>query len=65
MKLSETAKSMGLGKNSINPLNNYVDEVDEYPKINLTTIRNYKEDPKSNTPVPNVSVIGRMNNLKV
>ena len=42
----------------------YVEVPEEYPKINLTTIHQYKFD-RDVRALMNVTVVGRMNNLKV
>ena len=62
--MSETAKSMGLFRPSINPTPLYVAEVEDYSKINLTTIGLYQEK-QAVRPLQNVSTIGGINNVRV
>ena len=52
------------GSRSLNPLPNLVPEVDDYSKINMTTIKGYI-DKVAIRPIMNVSVVGRMNNSSV
>ena len=52
------------GTSTLNPLPNFVEEVEDYSKINLTTIKGYI-DSVAVRPITNVSVVGRMNNAKV
>jgi hypothetical protein len=53
-----STKSSGL-----NPLPHFVEPLDDYSKINLTTIQEYKEK-FAVRPLLNASVLGRTNNLK-
>lgn len=48
---------------NLNPLPHYVEPMDDYSKINLTTIQEYKEK-FAVRPLLNASVLGRANNLK-
>lgn len=55
---------MGTTRTSaLNPLPHFVEPLDDYSKINLTTIQEYKEK-FAVRPLLNASVLGRTNNLK-
>src|SRR3990167_2873050 len=55
---------MGTTRTSaLNPLPHFVEPLDDYSKINLTTIQDYKEK-FAVRPLLNASVLGRTNNLK-